>query len=96
MCTRRVQFFEPLDDDASPATAHLAVQWNVDAQHDLDRLLAALPRKQRESNVQTRLRGRPVAETETLTGLTEPVVEVSVHRRLKALAAKIKREIHED
>ncbi|BCF95090.1 RNA polymerase sigma factor (plasmid) [Paraburkholderia largidicola] len=96
---RRGELFQPLDDDASTAAMDIAVPSNqdaFDAQRDLDRLLATLPPRQRESIVQTKLWGRSVAETAASTGLTESAVKVSVHRGLKALAAKIKRRSHED
>jgi len=96
---RRGELFEPLDDDASATTADVAAPSNLDAldaRRDLDRLLATLPPRQRESIVQTKLWGRSVAETAASTGLSESAVKVGVHRGLKALAAKIKRRTHED
>lgn len=92
---RRGELFEPLNDEATDATADVAAPSNLNAlnaQRDLDRLLATLPPRQRESIVQTKLWGRSVAETAASTGLTESAVKVSVHRGLKALAAKIKRK----
>lgn len=99
MNARRNELFEPLDEDEASASASVTAAWSLDAldaQRDLDRLLATLPPRQRESIVQTRLWGRSVAETAASTGLSESAVKVSVHRGLKALAAKIRRKGHED
>ena len=99
MNARRNELFEPLDEDEASASASVTAVSNLDAldaQRDLDRLLATLPPRQRESIVQTKLWGRSVAETAASTGLSESAVKVGVHRGLKALAAKIKRKAHED
>lgn len=57
---------------------------------DIDRLLAHLPDKQSRLIRQTRLEGRSVADTARSAGLGESDVKVSVHRGLKALAARIR------
>lgn len=85
---------EPLDDDGD-----LFVESGSDvsdAQRDVQQLLATLPNGQRVSIVHTRLWGMSVAETASLTGLSESAVKVGVYRGLKALAAKIRGKGHED
>jgi RNA polymerase sigma-70 factor (ECF subfamily) len=74
-----------------------APQINVlDAKRDLDRLLKTGPGRHRMPIVHAKLFGRSVAETATATGLTESAVKIVVHRGLKALAARIRGEKHED
>ncbi|WLE59435.1 sigma-70 family RNA polymerase sigma factor [Burkholderia plantarii] len=78
----------PLDDDGE-----LFVESDseaADARRDLQRLLATLPKGQREPIVHTRLWGMSVAETAAATGMSESAVKVGVHRGLKALAATIR------
>jgi RNA polymerase sigma-70 factor (ECF subfamily) len=60
------------------------------AHRDLEALLLALPPVQRAAIVSVRLEGRSVAETSRATGLSASAVKVTVHRGLKALAAKIR------
>jgi len=40
--------------------------------------------------VHVKIEGRSVAETATLTGMSESAIKVNVHRALKALAAKVR------
>lgn len=61
-------------------------------QRDLDKLLATLPDKQRLPIVLMKLEGLSVLETARRTGLSESAVKVGVHRGLKALAARLRRE----
>ena len=68
------------EDEASPG----------EARRDLQALLVSLPERQREAIVRTKLEGLSVAETASLTGMSESAVKVNVHRGLKALAAAIK------
>ncbi|WP_207004803.1 sigma-70 family RNA polymerase sigma factor [Trinickia mobilis] len=85
---------EPLDDDGG-----LFVESGSDrsdAQRDLQKLLATLPQAQRLPIVHMRLWGMSVAETASLTGLSESAVKVGVHRGLRALAARIRGKDHED
>lgn len=85
---------EPLDDDGD-----LFVESGSDvsdAQRDVQQLLATLPTGQRVPIVHTRLWGMSVAETASLTGLSESAVKVGVHRGLRALAAKIRGKGHEN
>lgn len=61
----------------------------TNAQLDVDRLLAELPEKQSALIRKTRIEGHSVAEVADNTGFGESDVKVSVHRGLKALAARI-------
>ncbi len=61
-----------------------------DARKDLRQLLDTLPERQRQSVVYVKIEGRSVAETATLTGMSESAIKVNVHRALKALAAKVR------
>jgi RNA polymerase sigma-70 factor (ECF subfamily) len=62
----------------------------TDARKDLRQLLDTLPERQRQSVVYVKIEGRSVAETATLTGMSESAIKVNVHRALKALAAKVR------
>lgn len=73
-------FGERLSADEAGAT---------DARKDLRQLLDTLPERQRQSVVYVKIEGRSVAETATLTGMSESAIKVNVHRALKALAAKV-------
>lgn len=61
------------------------------AQIDVQRLLDGLPAKQANAIRHTHLHGLSVAEAAAQTGIGESDVKVSVHRGLKALAARIRR-----
>ncbi len=74
-------FGERLSADEAGAT---------DARKDLRQLLDTLPERQRQSVVYVKIEGRSVAETATLTGMSESAIKVNVHRALKALAAKVR------
>ena len=62
----------------------------TNTRRDLRQLLDALPERQRVSVVSVKIEGRSVAETATLTGMSESAIKVNVHRALKALAAKVR------
>ena len=64
----------------------------ANARLDVDRLLATLPKKQARSIRQTRIEGHSVADAARSSGISESDVKVSVHRGLKALAARIRGE----
>lgn len=59
------------------------------ARIDVDRLLASLPPKQGRAIRATRITGASIAEAASAAGIGESDVKVSVHRGLKALAARI-------
>jgi RNA polymerase sigma-70 factor (ECF subfamily) len=86
---RREGLTDPIDDDFSQALS--ADESDVtDSRRDLQQLLDALPERQRLSVVHVKIEGRSVAETATLTGMSESAIKVNVHRALKALAAKVR------
>jgi len=60
------------------------------AQMDLDTLLATLSPKQARAIRDTQLEGKSAAEAAADAGIGESDVKVSVHRGLKALAARIR------
>lgn len=62
----------------------------TDARRDLGKLLEQLPDRQRLPIMHMKLEGLSVAETASLTGMSESAVKVGVHRGLKALAEIIK------
>ena len=62
----------------------------LDAQHDVVLLLAELPSGQRDAIRHVKLEGRSVAETSTLTGQSESLVKVNIHRGLKRLGLILK------
>ena len=63
---------------------------DVNARMDIARLMELLPEKQARAIRQTRIEGHSVAETARQIGIGESDVKVSVHRGLKALAARIR------
>jgi RNA polymerase sigma factor (sigma-70 family) len=79
---------EPLDDytELFAATDDAPEQ----ARHDIGKLLAHLPDKQRLPIVHVKLEGLSVVETARITGLSESAVKIGVHRGLKALSALIR------
>jgi RNA polymerase sigma-70 factor (ECF subfamily) len=64
----------------------------ANARIDVDDLLASLPSKQADAIRRTRIDGHSVADAAHATGLGESDVKVSVHRGLKALAARLRGE----
>lgn len=64
----------------------------ANARMDIDRLLAVLPEKQARAIRQTRIEGHSVADAAHKGGIGESDVKISVHRGLKALAARIRGE----
>lgn len=62
----------------------------VNARVDVAGLLATLPLKQARSIRDTHLTGKTVAEAAASAGIGESDVKVSVHRGLKALAARVR------
>lgn len=59
-------------------------------QRDLARLLEALPEKQRQAIVLTKVEGLSVAEAAQRTGASAAAIKVQVHRGLKRLAELVK------
>jgi len=81
---------DPLDETTELLAA--ADSDAADARRDVAKLLDTLPDRQRLPIIHMKLTGLSVAETARLTGMSESAVKVNVHRGLKALAAKIRRE----
>ena len=86
----REALHEPLDDEMA-LFAESATDAR-DAQRDLQGLLATLPDRHRLPIQHVKIEGLSVAETAQKTGMSESAVKVGVHRGLKALAARIKKE----
>lgn len=81
---------DPIDDAtelfaASATDAH-------EARRDLQGLLATLPDRHRLPIQYVKIEGLSVAETAQKIGMSESAVKVGVHRGLKALAARIRKE----
>lgn len=64
----------------------------MEARRDVEKLLDQLPDRQRLPIVHVKLEGRSVAEAAAMTGMSESAIKVGIHRGLKALAAKIRKE----
>ncbi|WP_398492996.1 sigma-70 family RNA polymerase sigma factor [Variovorax sp.] len=77
---------DPLDDEQGLfAASDIEAS---DARRDLGGLLETLPERQRLPIVHVKIEGLSVAETASLTGMSESAVKVGIHRGLKALAAR--------
>jgi RNA polymerase sigma-70 factor, ECF subfamily len=81
---------DPIDNHAEIFA--VSVDEPFDARRDISKLMEHLPDKQRLSILHVKLQGLSIAETAQLTGLSEAAVKVSVHRGLKALAARVRQE----
>jgi RNA polymerase sigma factor (sigma-70 family) len=82
----REDLHDPLDDDLAVFAA--SAEEASDARRDLGGLLQTLPERQRLPIVHVKIEGLSVAETASLTGMSESAVKVGIHRGLKALAAR--------
>lgn len=81
-------FNDPLDDELE-----VFARSDTDETHarrDLHKLLQTLPERQRRALVLTKLEGASVAETAAAINQSEAAVKTSVHRSIKALAAKVR------
>lgn len=86
--SRREALNDPLDDELQLFARSDTEA--ADARRDLGRLLAALPERQRRALLMTKVEGASVAEAAAAMGMSEVAVKVSVHRGIKALAARVK------
>ncbi|VTY35963.1 ECF RNA polymerase sigma factor SigX [Xylophilus ampelinus] len=86
----REALHDPLDDDME-LFADSATEAS-DARRDVQGLLAELPDRHRLPIVHVKLQGLSVAETAKLTGMSESAVKVGIHRGLKALAARMRKD----
>ena len=84
--TRRTSTIDDLEDIAFAE----GFEDQANARMDVDRLLADLPEKQSDLIRKTRIEGQSIADTARATGFGESDVKVSVHRGLKALAARFR------
>ncbi len=84
----REDLHDPLDDDLAVFAASATEA--SDAKRDLGGLLQTLPERQRLPIVHVKIEGLSVAETASLTGMSESAVKVGIHRGLKALAARFR------
>jgi RNA polymerase sigma-70 factor (ECF subfamily) len=64
----------------------------VATRHDLNRLMAALPTKQRAILEDVKIAGLTNAEAARRAGMTETAVKVSIHRSLKTLMRRARDE----
>jgi RNA polymerase sigma-70 factor (ECF subfamily) len=85
---RREALHEPLDDDLQIVARSDTEA--AEARHDLEKVLRSLPDRQRQALMMTKVEGASVAEVSAATGMSESAIKVSVHRGLKALAAKLR------
>ena len=76
----------PLEDAPEPIEADHGER--VAARLDVDRLLAALPCKQRAAIRCVKLRQWTVADTSARTGMSESAIKLSIHRGLNALVGR--------
>jgi len=88
---RRVRATLPIED-LSEMLGIEGFEEASNASIDIDRLLGLLPAKQARAIRHTRLDGLSTAEAATADGIGESDVKVSVHRGLKALAARLRGE----
>ena len=85
---RRRSRLQPIDDVEDLLAADFEAPSL--ARTDLARLLDGLPAKQAAAIRNTRIEGLSVAEAAARAGIGESDVKVSVHRGLRALAARVK------
>jgi RNA polymerase sigma factor (sigma-70 family) len=86
--SRREALNDPFDD-------HLDIfassdKESTDAKCDVCKLLKLLPDRHRLPILHVKMQGLSVKETAELMGMSESAVKVSIHRGLKALAAKVR------
>ncbi len=84
--TYRANEHELGDDLASPEEEESAV-----ARLSLDKLLGLLPASQSTAIRLVKIEGQSIAEAAEMTGQSEPLVKVNIHRGLKKLTALIER-----
>jgi RNA polymerase sigma factor (sigma-70 family) len=85
----RMRATVPLED----SEAFLAIdnEHSMAARLDVDHLLASMPARSSRLVQQVRIEGATIAEAAAVEGMTETAAKVSIHRTLKALAARIGR-----
>ena len=94
LCRRhRLRVTIPLDEEL--ALFAVSAEPGITARIDVADLLDTIPQKPRELIRQTRIEGATVAEATASLGMSETAAKVSIHRGLKALAARIAGARHE-
>lgn len=86
---RRQRVLVPIEDVESILIAE-GFEDSINARMDIDGLLATLSPKQARVIRDTHLTGKTIAEAARSAGIGESDVKVSVHRGLRALAARVK------
>lgn len=86
---RKLTSDEELGDHDAPVSSE---EDAVLSRLSLDGLLGQLPQAQAQAISLTKIEGKSVAETARITGQTEALVKVNVHRGLKKLAALVESE----
>jgi RNA polymerase sigma factor (sigma-70 family) len=86
---RRQRAAVPIEDVESILAAE-GFEDAVNARMDVSGLLATLPPKQARSIQDTHIAGKTIAEAAASAGIGESDVKVSVHRGLRALAARVR------
>ena len=89
---RRRGYRDHVDIDDYADSLEAAVDVDVSATIDSQRLLASLPERQRRIVEEISLEGRRAADVAARLGMSEGAVRVSLHRALKALAAVYRRD----
>ena len=83
---QRIRMTVPLADDAALFARDEA--GDVSARMDVATVLGTIPERPRELIRQVKLEGATVAEAAVRAGMSETAAKVSIHRGLKALAAR--------
>ncbi|HJP69456.1 MAG TPA: sigma-70 family RNA polymerase sigma factor [Sphingomicrobium sp.] len=83
---RRMRESDVLDPETVDTTASTEP---IIARLSLDRLLACLPPAQANAIVLTRIEGRSVADAARISGQSESLIKVNVHRGLRKLASLV-------
>lgn len=84
---RRLRDTVPIDDFGDIFAADSE---DPSARLDLDSLLDTIPERQRTMIRQVKIEGLSIAEVAAASGASESAVKVSIHRGVKALAARLR------
>ena len=86
---RRLTVMEELDDNEAPVPSE---ENAVIARLSLDTLLGQIPQPQADAISLTKIEGLSIIEAAKVTGQSESLIKVNVHRGLKKLAALVESE----
>ncbi len=81
-----------VDIEAIAETLATPTSTEAGSSDDLQRLLAELPEKQRQALEMVKLQGLSVAEVSEQIRMSESAVKVTVHRALKSLKDRVKKD----